>query len=103
MVEYDFDTAPKLKVPGDRNSQDDKLFFYEGARRNNSLCFNFRNPKILQPRLFFLQLEKGKNDVIKGWVKISRTDKNISLTIEAPALDITENLHSNDALFPIKA
>ncbi len=31
LVEYDFDTAPTLLVPGDWNSQDDKLYFYEGS------------------------------------------------------------------------
>lgn len=31
LVEYDFDTSPVLSVPGDWNSQDDKLFWYEGT------------------------------------------------------------------------
>lgn len=31
LVEYDFDMAPTLLVPGDWNSQEDKLFFYEGT------------------------------------------------------------------------
>ncbi len=31
LVEYDFDTSPVLNVPGDWNSQDDKLFYYEGT------------------------------------------------------------------------
>jgi beta-glucuronidase len=31
LVEYDFDTSPTLKVPGDWNSQDPKLFYYEGS------------------------------------------------------------------------
>jgi beta-glucuronidase len=30
LVEYDFERSPKLKVPGDWNSQDEKLLFYEG-------------------------------------------------------------------------
>jgi beta-glucuronidase len=30
LVEYDFDTSPTLKVPGDWNSQRPDLFFYEG-------------------------------------------------------------------------
>jgi len=30
-VEYDFDTAARLLVPGDWNSQSDELFFYEGT------------------------------------------------------------------------
>src|SRR5689334_23211126 len=31
LVEYDFATSPKLNVPGDWNTQDDKLFLYEGT------------------------------------------------------------------------
>ncbi len=181
LVEYDFDTAPKLKVPGDWNSQDDKLFFYEGAiwyrkifnyspkpdkrqflyfeaanyesivylngkklgqhiggftpfqfevtdflkegenrvnvyvnnRRKAdgvpTLKFDWwnyggltRSVSILETpksyiKDYFLQLEKGKNDLIKGWIKIGRTTKNIPLSIEIPALNIKENLQTNDA------
>ena len=31
LVEYNFDTSPTLAVPGDWNSQDAKLFYYEGS------------------------------------------------------------------------
>lgn len=31
LIEYDFDRCPTLMVPGDWNSQDDKLFYYEGT------------------------------------------------------------------------
>jgi len=31
LVEYDFASSPKLNVPGDWNTQDDKLFWYEGT------------------------------------------------------------------------
>jgi beta-glucuronidase len=31
LVEYNFDASPTLNVPGDWNSQDEKLFYYEGA------------------------------------------------------------------------
>jgi beta-glucuronidase len=31
LIEYDFDSSPRLNVPGDWNSQDDKLLFYEGT------------------------------------------------------------------------
>src|SRR5215831_11662442 len=30
LIEYDFDRSPKLKVPGDWNSQRESLLFYEG-------------------------------------------------------------------------
>lgn len=31
LVEYDFDRSPSLRVPGDWNSQDDRLLYYEGT------------------------------------------------------------------------
>jgi beta-glucuronidase len=31
LIEYDFDKSETLKVPGDWNTQSDKLFFYEGT------------------------------------------------------------------------
>jgi len=31
LIEYNFDTAPKLKVPGDWNTQEEKLYYYEGT------------------------------------------------------------------------
>src|SRR5271170_7714455 len=30
LLEYDFSKSPTLKVPGDWNSQTDRLFYYEG-------------------------------------------------------------------------
>lgn len=31
LIEYDFDKSPTINVPGDWNTQDDRLFFYEGC------------------------------------------------------------------------
>lgn len=31
LIEYDFDATPTMKVPGDWNTQDERLFFYEGT------------------------------------------------------------------------
>jgi beta-glucuronidase len=31
LLEYNFNTSPTLQVPGDWNSQDEKLFYYEGS------------------------------------------------------------------------
>src|SRR4051812_27966794 len=31
LIEYDFDTSASLEVPGDWNSQDDRLLLYEGT------------------------------------------------------------------------
>ncbi len=31
LIEYDFDKAAKMRIPGDWNTQDERLFFYEGT------------------------------------------------------------------------
>lgn len=31
LVEYDFDKSPQMKIPGDWNTQDEKLLYYEGT------------------------------------------------------------------------
>ena len=31
LIEYDFDKAPALTVPGDWNSQSERLYYYEGS------------------------------------------------------------------------
>ena len=31
LIEYDFDRSPSLQVPGDWNSQDDRLLYYEST------------------------------------------------------------------------
>ncbi len=31
LIEYDFDNSPTMNIPGDWNTQDDKLFWYEGT------------------------------------------------------------------------
>jgi beta-glucuronidase len=31
LIEYDFDSSPQMNVPGDWNSQDERLLFYEGT------------------------------------------------------------------------
>lgn len=31
LVEYNFDTSPRMNIPGDWNTQSDQLFFYEGT------------------------------------------------------------------------
>ncbi|SDS45419.1 glycoside hydrolase family 2 TIM barrel-domain containing protein [Opitutus sp. GAS368] len=50
LLEYDFDRSPVLNVPGDWNSQDERLFYYEGSvwyRRR----FDYR-PAAADHRLF---------------------------------------------------
>ena len=31
LIEYDFDKSPTMRIPGDLNTQDERLFFYEGT------------------------------------------------------------------------
>ena len=31
LIEYDFDKSPTMRIPGDWNTQDERLFFYEGT------------------------------------------------------------------------
>ena len=31
LIEYDFDKSPTMQIPGDWNTQDQRLFFYEGT------------------------------------------------------------------------
>ena len=31
LIEYDFDKSPTMQIPGDWNTQDERLFFYEGT------------------------------------------------------------------------
>jgi beta-glucuronidase len=50
LVEYDFDASPTLLVPGDWNSQDDKLFWYEGTVWYRTR-FDFQ-PSAAAPRQF---------------------------------------------------
>ena len=52
LVEYSFDEAQKIKVPGDWNSQDDKLFFYEGAIWYRKV-FNYSPQKDKRTFLYF--------------------------------------------------
>ena len=31
LIEYDFDKSPTMQIPSDWNTQDERLFFYEGT------------------------------------------------------------------------
>ena len=45
LIEYDFDAAPTMRVPGDWNTQGERLFFYEGTVWFQ-LYFNIENGKL---------------------------------------------------------
>ena len=51
LIEYDFDTSPTLTVPGDWNSQDDKLLYYEGTGWYRK---KFDAPALREDRRYFV-------------------------------------------------
>ncbi len=57
LIEYDFDKSPTMKIPSDWNTQDEKLFFYEGTVwfKNGFTPFNYDISDLLK---------KGENTVI---------------------------------------
>ncbi len=181
LVEYSFDEAQKIKVPGDWNSQDDKLFFYEGAvwyrkvfnyapqkEKRTFLYFGaanyeahiylngkrlgqhiggftpfefettgllkegenrvyvyvnnrrkvdgvptlkfdwwnygglIRSVSLLEtPQTFiqdyFIQLEKGKKNVIGGWIKMNGVSKNTTVNVDIPEINIHQKFITNDS------
>jgi beta-glucuronidase len=52
LVEYDFDRSPKLKVPGDWNSQRESLLFYEGPMWYQR-SFSYKKQSNLRVFLYF--------------------------------------------------
>ncbi len=52
LIEYDFDKAPTMNIPGDWNTQDPRLFFYEGTvwfKRS----FDYHQPSGRRTLLYF--------------------------------------------------
>lgn len=179
LVEQDMDMAEKINVPGDWNTQKEKLFLYEGNlwyRRKfsvvpqankryfiyfgavnyeatvylngikigqhkggftpfqfevtkelkngeNKLLLNANNTRgedniptkiadwwnyggvtrsvylIEEPETYisdyFIQLEKGKLSEIKGWVKMSGSQKSQAITVEIPELGLKQSLQTD--------
>ncbi len=52
LIEYDFDKAATMNIPGDWNTQDDRLFFYEGTVWFKK-TFNFNIVKGQRTLLYF--------------------------------------------------
>jgi beta-glucuronidase len=71
LIEYDFDKSPTLNVPGDWNSQDEKLFYYEGTvwyRRR----FDY-HPSSAERRLFlYFGAANYQSDVYLNGKKLGR-------------------------------
>ncbi len=53
LIEYDFDKSPTLTVPSDWNSQEEKLFYYEGTVWYRK---KFDAPALRQDRRYFVQV-----------------------------------------------
>ena len=68
LVEYDFDKSPLMKIPGDWNTQDEKLFYYEGTVWfKKSFDFTLSNDK----RLFiYFGAVNYKADVYLNGIKL---------------------------------
>src|SRR5205823_7901949 len=180
LIEYDFDTSESLKVPGDWNTQEERLLFYEGTiwykkafdyqRKENTRLFvyfgaanyiadvylngqklgrheggftpfNFeitnlvrdannslivkvdnkrrrdavptlitdwwnyggltRGVKLIEtPATFvhdyFIQLQKGSQDRIDGWVKLTGTKLAQKITIRIPEARISKSLTTDE-------
>ena len=52
LIEYDFDKAPKMQIPSDWNTKDEKLFFYEGTVWFKK-SFTFHKQEGLNTLLYF--------------------------------------------------
>ena len=183
LIEYDFDTSTQLNVPGDWNSQDDKLLFYEGTiwykrsfdyqKKNRARLFvyfgaanyladvylngqklgrheggftpfNFEITNVVRekdnflivkvdnkrrrdavPTLntdwwnyggltrdvslievpetfiedYFLQLTKGSENEISGWVKLNNANAGKTVTVEIPEVNVRQSLTTDGTGF----
>ena len=52
LIEYDFDKSPTMQIPGDWNTQDERLFFYEGTVWFKK-SFSMRNEELNKTLLYF--------------------------------------------------
>lgn len=65
LVEYDFSASPKLNVPGDWNTQDEKLFWYEGSLWYHR-DFDIAKKTDLQYLLYFGAVNYSANIYLNG-------------------------------------
>ena len=106
LIEYDFDKSPTMQIPSDWNTQDEKLFFYEGTvwfyKQFNVQCstpkgsrancenevamFNVQSKKLQlwspeNPKLYQVKISVGANTVSDeiGFRTIETRDKQILL------------------------
>ena len=65
LIEYDFDKAPAMQVPGDWNTQDERLFFYEGTvwlKRS----FRYHQPTDRRTLLYFGAVKYDAHVYVNG-------------------------------------
>ena len=65
LIEYDFDKAPTMQVPGDWNTQDARLFFYEGSvwfKRT----FNYHPTNARRTLLYFAAVNYDAHVYVNG-------------------------------------
>lgn len=69
LLEYDFDKSPTMKIPGDWNTQDEKLFYYEGTVWFKK-SFDF-DPKLKNGRQFlYFGAINYKSEVYVNGIKL---------------------------------
>jgi beta-glucuronidase len=71
LIEYDFDTSPVLNVPGDWNSQDAKLFYYEGSIWYRTK-FDFAAAETATRQFLFFGAANYQADVYLNGVKLGQ-------------------------------
>ena len=64
LIEYDFDKSPTMQIPGDWNTQDERLFFYEGTVWfKKSFIAEMRNEELVMRNDDFTE---GGNNGLQG-------------------------------------
>ena len=64
LIEYDFDKSPTMQIPGDWNTQDERLFFYEGTVWfKKSFYLKMRNEELVMRNDDFTE---GGNNGLQG-------------------------------------
>lgn len=71
LIEYDFDKCPTLMVPGDWNSQDDKLLYYEGTIWYRKL-FEYKKKTISNRTFVYFGAANYETDVYLNGKKLGK-------------------------------
>ena len=95
LVEYDFDKAGTLKVPGDWNSQRDSLYFYEGPLWYET-SFAYKKRDGVRPFEMCIRdsdysvrfgTDNRSSRMLNNWNERSQLDVVVSATALIPALE----------------